>query len=114
MQDRPLDPSLKLLLDALANSPENPPLRAHVAASLEKAGQHRTAVTHYDRLGDDPQHGDEALVGATRCLLALQDVGGPPPRLTPAGLPARAAGARGPRAGWLRRPQEGRRADGLR
>jgi SpoVK/Ycf46/Vps4 family AAA+-type ATPase len=76
MQDRPLDPSLKLLLDALANSPENAPLRAHVAAALEKAGQHRTAVNHYDRLGDDPQHGDEALVGATRCLLALQDVEG--------------------------------------
>lgn len=76
MQDRPLDPSLKLLLDALAASPDNAPLRAHVAASLEKAGQHRTALSHYDRIDDDASHGDEALLGATRCLLALQDVEG--------------------------------------
>jgi SpoVK/Ycf46/Vps4 family AAA+-type ATPase len=76
MQDHPLDPSLKLLLDALGASPENSPLRMHVAAALEKAGQHRTALGHYDRVADDKAHGDEALLGATRCLLALQDSDG--------------------------------------
>ena len=76
MQDRPLDPSLKLLLDALAASPDNAPLRAHVAAALEKVGQHRAALGHFDRIADDPAHGDEALLGATRCLLALHDADG--------------------------------------
>ncbi|MEZ4394220.1 MAG: ATP-binding protein [Polyangiales bacterium] len=76
MQDRPLDPSLKLLLDALAASPDNAPLRVHVAAALEKAGQFRAALEHFDRVEGDAAHGDEALLGATRCLLALQDVEG--------------------------------------
>ena len=39
MQDRPTDPTLKLLLDALALAPDNAPLRMHVAATMEKAGK---------------------------------------------------------------------------
>ena len=42
-----LDPTLKLLLDALDRSPDNAPLRLHVAEQLEKSGRHGDAVKHY-------------------------------------------------------------------
>lgn len=71
-----MDPSLKLLLDALAATPDNAPLRMHVAAAMEKAGQHRAALEHFDRIRDDAALGDEALLGAARCCLALHDTDG--------------------------------------
>lgn len=73
MQDRPVDPSLKLVLDALALAPDNAPLRLHVATALEKSGQHRAALEHFNRLETDRIHGTEGRLGATRCLLALDD-----------------------------------------
>ncbi len=74
MQDRPTDPTLKLLLDALALTPDNAPLRLHVAASMEKAGQPRDALAHFEKLTSDRVVGDEAGVGASRCALAVGDV----------------------------------------
>lgn len=82
MQERPLDPSLKLLLDALALAPDNAPLRMHVASAMEKAGQHREALNHYDPLTGDRMLGDEALLGAARCALAAGDTDGSLQRVT--------------------------------
>jgi len=76
MQERPLDPSLKLLLDALALAPGNAPLRHHVATAMEKAGHHAGALPHYDQLAGDAAHGVDALLGAARCTLALHDADG--------------------------------------
>ncbi len=76
MQERPLDPSLKLLLDALALAPSNAPLRLHVATAMEKAGQHAAARPHFDQLADDPAHGVDALLGGARCALAMHDEDG--------------------------------------
>lgn len=76
MQERPLDPSLKLLLDALALAPGNAPLRLHVATSMEKQGNHAGALPHYDQLANDPSHAVEALLGAARCALAMHDEAG--------------------------------------
>jgi SpoVK/Ycf46/Vps4 family AAA+-type ATPase len=73
MQDRPLDPSLKLLLDALELAPDNAPLRMHVASALEKHGQYASALAHYDRLANDGTHGIEALLGAARSALGARD-----------------------------------------
>jgi len=73
MQDRPVDPSLKLVLDALALAPDNAPLRLHVATALEKSGQHRVALDHFTRLEADPVHGADGRLGSVRCLLALDD-----------------------------------------
>lgn len=73
MQERPLDPSLKLLLEALALAPDNAPLRMHVASSMEKSGHALGALPHFDRLADDPALGVEALLGASRCALAAHD-----------------------------------------
>src|SRR5271166_5455438 len=69
--DRKLDPSLKLLLDALDRTPDNGPLRMHVASVLEKAGRHAQALEHYQRAENDPAVSDDALLGASRCALAL-------------------------------------------
>ncbi len=76
MQERPLDPSLKLLLDALALAPANTPLRMHVASTMEKQGHHAGALPHYDQLTGDAAHGVDALLGAARCALALHDADG--------------------------------------
>lgn len=73
MQDRPTDPTLKLLLDALALAPDNAPLRMHVATAMEKAGQAREALAHFERLVNDRALGDDAKLGAARCALALGD-----------------------------------------
>lgn len=74
MQDRPTDPTLKLLLDALALAPDNAPLRLHLAVSMEKAGQPRDALAHFEKLTGDRTVGDEAGLGASRCALAMGDV----------------------------------------
>jgi SpoVK/Ycf46/Vps4 family AAA+-type ATPase len=71
--NRSLDPSLKLLLDALDRTPDNGPLRLHVASMLEKAGRHADAVTHFRACETDPAVGDDALLGQSRCALALGD-----------------------------------------
>ncbi|MBL8603325.1 MAG: AAA family ATPase [Myxococcales bacterium] len=76
MQERPVDPSLQLLIDALGLAPDNAPLRLHVAASLEQRAQHRQALEHFARLYLDPQHGVTARLGAGRCYLALGDLDG--------------------------------------
>ncbi len=76
MQERPLDPSLKLLLDALALAPGNAPLRLHVATAMETKGHHAGALPHYDQLATDAAHGPEALLGGGRCALALHDADG--------------------------------------
>ena len=73
MQDRPTDPSLKLLLDALALAPGNAPLRLHVANLLERAGQAKEAREHFDGIVDDAGTRDDAALGSARCSLALGD-----------------------------------------
>lgn len=82
MQERPVDPSLQLLLDALRLAPDNAPLRLHVATALEKAGQFRVALEHYDRLVADPRHGTDGLLGAARVALSLDDLDGALARTT--------------------------------
>lgn len=72
--DRSIDPSLKLLLDALDRTPDNAPLRMHVASMLEKASRHADAAKHYRMCEGDAIVGDDALVGQARCALALGDV----------------------------------------
>ena len=74
MQDRPTDPTLKLLLDALALAPDNAPLRMHVATAMEKAAQPRDALSHFERLVGDRALGDDANLGAARCALSLGDL----------------------------------------
>lgn len=71
--ERSLDASLKLLLDALERTPDNAPLRVHVAAMLEKAGRHADASRHYQQCVNDSAVGDEALLGLSRCALARGD-----------------------------------------
>ncbi|MEI8255249.1 MAG: AAA family ATPase [Deltaproteobacteria bacterium] len=68
-----LDPTLKLLLDALDRSPDNAPLRLHVAEQFEKASRHPEALKHYRQCEQDPVVGDDALLGGSRCALALGD-----------------------------------------
>jgi SpoVK/Ycf46/Vps4 family AAA+-type ATPase len=74
LDDRSLDPSLKLLLDALDRTPDNAPLRLHVASLLEKAGRPLDAAQHFRACEADPGVGDEALLGLSRCALAAGDV----------------------------------------
>lgn len=74
MQDRPTDPSLKFLLEALALAPDNAPLRMHVATAMEKAAQPRDALAHFERLLGDRSLGDDAGLGAARCALILGDL----------------------------------------
>ncbi len=70
LDDRGLDPSLKLLLDALDQTPDNVPLRMHVAGALEKASRYADARKHFDACSNDPKHGDDAHLGVSRCALA--------------------------------------------
>jgi transitional endoplasmic reticulum ATPase len=74
MQDRPTDPTLKLLLDALALAPDNAPLRMHVATAMEKAAQPCDALAHFERVACDRALGDDANLGAARCALSLGDL----------------------------------------
>lgn len=74
MQDRDGDPSLQLLLAALAASPDNAPLRLHVAQALERAGKPGDALTHYDRAARSVEHASDARLGAARCALAMGDL----------------------------------------
>ncbi len=71
--DRSVDPSLKLLLDALDRSPDNAPLRVHVATMLANAGRHADAVKHFLQCETDRTVGDEALLGISKAALALGD-----------------------------------------
>jgi transitional endoplasmic reticulum ATPase len=73
MDDRALDPSLTLLLDALERTPDNAPLRMHVAQLLANAGRHAAAIEHYRRCEGDAALGAEALLGIARSALALGD-----------------------------------------
>lgn len=74
MQDRDGDPSLQLLLAALAASPDNAPLRLHVAQAVERAGRHGDALAHYDRAASSAEHASDARLGAARCALAMGDL----------------------------------------
>ncbi len=73
MDDRALDPSLKLLLDALERTPDNAPLRVHVASTLAAAGRHDDALKHFRQCEADPHVGDQALLGIAKSALALGD-----------------------------------------
>lgn len=73
-QDRDGEPSLQLLLSALEASPDNVPLRVHVAKEMERAGQWAQALGHYERAVNTTEHGVEAGMGAARCALALGDL----------------------------------------
>jgi transitional endoplasmic reticulum ATPase len=73
MDDRALDPSLKLLLDALERTPDNAPLRVHVATMLSSAGRHDDALKHFRKCEADAQVGDQALLGIAKAALALGD-----------------------------------------
>jgi SpoVK/Ycf46/Vps4 family AAA+-type ATPase len=68
-----LDPTLKLLLDALDRTPDNAPLRLHVAEQLEKAGRHAQALEHFRRSESDSVVGDDAALGMSRAALAIGD-----------------------------------------
>lgn len=68
-----LDPTLKLLLDALDRSPDNAPLRLHVAEQLEKSGRHGDAVKHYRQCENDAVVGTDAMLGTSRSALAIGD-----------------------------------------
>ena len=68
-----LDPTLKLLLDALDRTPDNAPLRQHVAEQLEKASRHADAIKHYRQCESDAVVGDDAMLGVSRCALDVGD-----------------------------------------
>ncbi|MDP3277879.1 MAG: AAA family ATPase [Deltaproteobacteria bacterium] len=76
MDSQSLDPSLKLLLDALERTPDNAPLRVHVADMLAKAGQHAQAIRHYRQAVSDASVSSEARLGLARCALAMGDAEG--------------------------------------
>lgn len=71
--DRSVDPSLTLLLDALALTPDNAPLRVHVATMLANAGRHADAIKHFLQCESDRTVGDQALLGISKAALALGD-----------------------------------------
>jgi ATP-dependent 26S proteasome regulatory subunit len=71
--DRSVDPSLKLLLDALERTPDNAPLRVHVASMLAAAGRHADAIKHYLQCEKDKTVGDQASLGVAKAALALGD-----------------------------------------
>jgi transitional endoplasmic reticulum ATPase len=73
MDDRALDPSLTLLLDALERTPDNAPLRVHVANLLVGAGRHADAIKHFRQCEGDAQVGTDAMLGVARASLALGD-----------------------------------------
>ncbi|MBL8683337.1 MAG: AAA family ATPase [Myxococcales bacterium] len=73
MDDRALDPSLTLLLDALERTPDNAPLRVHVANLLVGAGRHADAIKHFRQCEGDAQVGTDAQLGIARAALALGD-----------------------------------------
>lgn len=68
-----LDPTLKLLLEALDRTPDNAPLRLHIAGQFEKTARHAEALEHYRRCESDATVGDDAALGGSRCSLALGD-----------------------------------------
>lgn len=73
MDDRALDPSLTLLLDALERTPDNHALRVHVGNLLVAAGRHDDALKHFRQCEGDAKVGVEALLGIAKCTLALGD-----------------------------------------
>jgi AAA+ superfamily predicted ATPase len=73
MDDRALDPSLTLLLDALERTPDNHALRVHVANMLAAAGRHDDALKHFRQCEADAKVGVDALLGVAKSALALGD-----------------------------------------
>lgn len=72
--DRP-DENLEALREALSLSPENVPLRVHLAECLHRAGQGDEAIAHFREALKRSPEDDRPRVALARCYLDLGRVG---------------------------------------